>query len=232
MDKRFDRALLLYGEENLEKLKNSRILIVGLGGVGGYVIEGLVRSGISNFTIVDHDKVDITNINRQIIALSSTIGEYKCDLVEKRMKDINPLVNVEKYNIFYSEETKHIIDLSQYDYVVDAIDSIKSKILLINEAYRTGTKIISSMGAGNKIEPSLIQISDLYKTDVDPIAKILRKELKPLGVKKLKVAYSKERPLVNKPVVASSSFIPSIMGLYIASEIIKDITGIKGERGA
>ena len=226
---RFSRTELLVGNEAMEKLKNSRVAVFGIGGVGGYTVEALVRSGIGTIDIIDDDKVCLTNINRQIIATTDTIGKFKVDVAEERIKSINPDCVVYKHQTFYSSETADEFDFSKYDYVVDAIDTVKGKIEIILRAEKAGVKIISSMGAGNKLDPTLFEVSDIYKTSVCPLARVMRRELKARGIKKLKVVYSKEEaikipsPDGERPVPGSIAFVPSVAGLIIAGEIIKDL---------
>ena len=223
MDHMLTRQEMLIGEEKTKKIKDSNIIVFGVGGVGGFAIEALVRAGVGNITIVDSDTVNVTNLNRQIIALNSTIGKYKVDVMEERIKDINPLCNVTKYNIFY-EPGCDAIDLTKYDYIVDCIDSLKSKIDIIKNAYDNNIKIISCMGMGNKLKPLMIEIADINKTSYCPLARKIRIELKKLGVKKLKVCYSKEEPIKSgERFPASISFVPSTAGLIIAGEVINDI---------
>lgn len=227
----FSRFALLVGEENIQKLNQAHVIVFGVGGVGGYVVEALVRSGIGHITIVDNDAVSLSNLNRQIIATQETIGQKKVDVMKKRILSINPQCDVTALDMFYLPETADQIDLSSYDYVVDAIDTITSKIEL---AVRCNQKIplISSMGTGNKMNPALLEVSDLYKTSVCPLAKVMRRELKKRHIQHLKVVYSKEIPIkpqqsnevTNKRTVpGSTSFVPSSAGLLIASEVIKDL---------
>lgn len=227
----FSRFALLVGEENIQKLNQAHVIVFGVGGVGGYVVEALVRSGIGHITIVDNDVVSLSNLNRQIIATQETIGQKKVDVMKKRILSINPQCDVTALDMFYLPETADQIDLSSYDYVVDAIDTITSKIEL---AVRCNQKIplISSMGTGNKMNPALLEVSDLYKTSVCPLAKVMRRELKKRHIQHLKVVYSKEIPIkpqqsnevTNKRTVpGSTSFVPSSAGLLIASEVIKDL---------
>ena len=192
----FSRTELLIGSDAVQKLKNSRVAIFGVGGVGGYAVEALARSGIGTIDVVDDDKVCLTNINRQIIATHQTIGKYKVDAAEERIKQINPECVVNKHQIFYSPETAAEFDFSKYDYVVDAIDTVTGKIALVMQARECGTPIISSMGAGNKMDPTAFEVSDIFKTSVCPLARVMRYELKKRGVKKLKVVYSKEKPIM------------------------------------
>ena len=227
----FSRFELLVGEDNIQKLNQAHVIVFGVGGVGGYVVEALVRSGIGHITIVDNDVISLSNLNRQIIATQETIGQKKVDVMKKRILSIHPECDVTTLDMFYLPETADQIDLSQYDYVVDAIDTITSKIEL---AVRCDQKIplISSMGTGNKMNPALLQVSDIYKTSVCPLAKVMRRELKKRRVKHLKVVYSQELPMkpyasdeiTHKRVIpGSTSFVPSSAGLLIASEEIKDL---------
>ena len=219
-----ERTRTLIGDNAIEKLKKSRVIVFGIGGVGGYTVEALVRSGIGEIDIVDNDKVSISNLNRQIVALNSTIGEYKVDVMKKRALDINPDLKINTYKLFFDEKTKAEIDFLKYDYIVDAIDSVKSKLLLIELAKKDKIPIISSMGTGNKLNPLEFEIADIFKTSVCPLARIIRTELKKRGIKDLKVLYSKEKPYKDGSKVPSSiSFVPSTVGLIIASEVIKDI---------
>ena len=227
----FSRTKLLFGDENLEKLKNSRVAVFGVGGVGGYVVEALARSGVGTLDIIDNDKVCASNINRQIIATTKTVGRYKVDVAKERILDINPDAVVNAYNTFYMPETKDQFNFKNYDYVVDAIDTVTGKIQLVMQAKESETPIISSMGAGNKINPAQFEVADIYKTSVCPLAKVMRYELKKRGIKKLKVVYSKENPIKSfevqdkRHVPGSNAFVPSTVGLIIASEVIKDILG-------
>lgn len=230
MNNEFSRTETLLGLDRMNKLKNSRVIIFGVGGVGGYVIEALTRSGFKQIDIVDFDSVSITNINRQIIALHSTIGKLKIDVMKERMLDINPNIVVNTYPVFLDDTNIESFNLSQYDYVVDAIDSVTSKILLIEYCVKNNIKIISSMGTGNKLDPSLFKISDISKTSVCPLAKVIRYELRKRGINHLKVLFSTETPIKNfvdgegnKLAPSSISFVPSSAGLLIASEVIKDL---------
>ena len=228
----FERTELLVGSKGIEKLNKAKVIVFGIGGVGGHAVEALARSGVGNLTLVDNDVVSVSNINRQIIALHSTVGRYKTEVMKERILDVNPECNVETINLFYDLDTANDFDLSKYDYVIDAIDSVKSKIELIVRAKNAGTPVISAMGAGNKLCPDMFEISDLSKTTVCPLARIMRKELKLRGITHLKVCYSKETPVVpllsdeeknGRIVPGSTAFSPSVMGLIIASEIVKDI---------
>lgn len=210
----------------MDKLQKSRVAVFGVGGVGGYTVEALARSGVGTLDLIDNDKVCLSNINRQIIATRSTVGKYKVDVAKERIIDINPDAKVNIYKTFYLPETKDQFHFEDYDYVVDAIDTVTGKIQLVLQAQEAGTPIISSMGAGNKINPSQFEVADIYKTSVCPLAKVMRRELKKRGVKKLKVVYSKEKPIKNsEDVPGSNAFVPSTVGLIIASEVIKDILG-------
>ena len=231
MDNRFERTALLFGENAINTLASKKIAVFGVGGVGGYVCEALVRSGIGSFALFDNDKVCLSNLNRQIIALESTVGMYKTEAMKNRMLDINPNVTVNCHNVFYLPENADDFDLSQYDYVIDAIDTVSAKIELAKRCHSLGVNIISAMGAGNKINPCSFVVTDIFKTSVCPLARVMRRELKKANVDKLKVVYSVEeaiKPQVNdnetgKKLVGSCSFVPSVCGLIIASEVIKDL---------
>lgn len=225
MQEQFLRTSMLIGEDNIEKLSQKRIAIFGVGGVGGYTVEALARSGIGTLDLIDNDTVNITNINRQIIALHSTLGEHKVDVAKKRILDINPNANVNVFKTFYTPETANEFDFSQYDYIVDAIDTVTGKIELVMQAQKANIPIISSMGAGNKLYPEKFEVADIYKTSVCPLAKVMRQQLKKRGVKKLKVVYSKELPVKHdgQRLPASIAFVPSVVGLIIAGEVIKDL---------
>ena len=232
----FSRTELLFGEDKLNILKKSRVAIFGVGGVGGYVAEALARSGVGVIDLVDNDVVSLTNINRQIIALHSTIGMPKVKVMAERIRDINPQAVVNVHNCFYTPETSGDFDFSKYDYVVDAIDTVAGKIELVMQAQSAKTPIICSMGAGNKLDPTAFEVVDIYKTSVCPLARVMRYELKKRGVKKLKVVYSKEIPVTpfeneeaedssRRSTPGSVAFVPSVAGLVIASEVIKDLVG-------
>lgn len=232
----FSRTELLFGEDKLNILKKSRVAIFGVGGVGGYVAEALARSGVGVIDLVDNDVVSLTNINRQIIALHSTIGMPKVEVMAERIRDINPQAVVNVHNCFYTPETSGDFDFSKYDYVVDAIDTVAGKIELVMQAQSAKTPIICSMGAGNKLDPTAFEVVDIYKTSVCPLARVMRYELKKRGVKKLKVVYSKEIPVTpfeneeaedssRRSTPGSVAFVPSVAGLVIASEVIKDLVG-------
>lgn len=251
----FSRIELLYGKDAMEKLAQARVAVFGVGGVGGYTVEALIRSGIGAIDLIDDDKVCLTNINRQIYATRKTVGKYKVDVAAERIAEINPDAVVRTYKTFYMPETSSQFDFTQYDYIVDAIDTVKGKIELVMNAAKAGTPIISSMGAGNKIDPSAFEVSDIFKTSVCPLARVMRAELKKRGIKKLKVVYSKEKPIApvddmaiscrtncicppgtarkctqRRQVPGSTAFVPSVVGLIIAGEIINDLTGKRPER--
>ena len=230
----FSRTRLLLGSTAMEKIGRARVAVFGIGGVGGYVVEALIRSGLREMDIIDNDTVSITNINRQIIATTKNIGRDKVDVAEERIKEINPQVKVHKYKTFFMPETSAKFDFSRYDYVVDAIDTVAGKIELIMKCNETETPIISSMGAGNKLDPTAFEVTDIYKTSVCPLARVMRHELKKRGIQKLKVVYSQEKPITpsestetkgttGRAVPGSTAFVPSVVGLIIASEVIKDI---------
>ncbi len=244
----FSRTQLLLGKEAMDKLQQSRVAVFGIGGVGGYTVEALVRSGVGAVDLIDDDKVCLTNLNRQIIATRSTVGKYKVDVMRDRILDINPKVEVNVHKCFYLPETKEEFDFSQYSYVVDAVDTVTAKLQLVMEAKEAGVPIISSMGAGNKLDPSAFQVADIYKTSVCPLAKVMRRELKKRGIKKLKVVYSQEQPTrpledmsiscrnhcicppgaahkctERRDIPGSVAFVPSVVGLIIAGEVIKDL---------
>lgn len=233
MSEEFSRTELLLGREAMERLRKAKVAVFGIGGVGGYVAEALARSGVGALSLVDKDTVDVTNLNRQIIALHSTIGRDKVDVMKERILDISPDCRVQTHKCFYLPETKDEFDFSRYDYIVDAVDTVTAKIQLVLEAERCGTSIISSMGAGNKLDPVAFQVADLYETSVCPLAKVMRRELKKRGVKHLKVVYSKEEAIHpsfaegEKAVPGSNAFVPSVAGLILASEVIRDLTSIK-----
>lgn len=230
MADRFSRTAMLLGEAAMKRLASSRVAVFGVGGVGGYVVEALARSGIGALDIIDNDTVSLTNLNRQIIATYATIGSLKTDAAEERIKLISPECKVTKHTVFYSPETAGAFDFTLYDYVVDAIDSVPGKISLAIQAEKAGTPIISSMGAGNKLDPTAFEVADIYETSVCPLARVMRYELRKRGVKGLKTVYSKEKPIVpdykdpeGKRVPGSVAFVPSAVGLIIAGEVIKDL---------
>ncbi|MCQ2744398.1 MAG: tRNA threonylcarbamoyladenosine dehydratase [bacterium] len=228
----FSRTELLIGKEGLKKLFESKVIVFGIGGVGGYIVEALARSGIGAIGLVDNDKFSITNLNRQIYATQNTIGQYKVDVAEERIKSINPTCKVEKFKKFFSPENSEQFDFGKYNYIVDAIDTVSGKIELVVKADKLGIPIISSMGTGNKMHPEMFEISDIYKTSVCPLAKVMRQELKKRNIKHLKVVYSKEIP--TKPnisqekskqekIIGSNAFSPAVAGLIMASEVVNDI---------
>ena len=227
----FSRTAILIGEEGLEKLKKARVAVFGVGGVGGYVVEALARSGVGQLDLIDKDTVSESNINRQIIALHSTVGRLKTEVAAERAKDINPDVCVRTHNVFYLPETAAQFDFSAYDYVVDAIDTVSGKLALVEQANKAKTPVISSMGAGNKLNPTAFEVADISKTSVCPLARVMRRELKKRGVEHLKVVYSKEEPCSSplqdeesgKSIPGSIAFVPSVVGLIIAGEVIKDL---------
>lgn len=244
----FSRTELLFGKEAMEKLEGSRVAVFGIGGVGGYAVEALARSGVGELDLIDDDKVCLTNINRQIIATRSTVGKYKVDVAEQRVKDINPNIKVNTYKCFYMPDTADQFDFTQYDYVIDAIDTVTGKLELIKRAEAVNVPIISSMGAGNKLDPTAFKVADIYSTSVCPLAKVMRRELRKLGIKKLKVVYSEEMPIrpiedmaiscrqhcichpgtarkctARRDIPGSTAFVPSVVGLIVAGEVIKDL---------
>lgn len=241
MDNQFSRTELLIGKDGLAILKSSRVAVFGLGGVGGHVVEALVRSGVGAIDLIDNDKVSVSNLNRQLLATQKTIGRYKVDVAEERILDINPDVTVKKHQTFYTPEKADEFDFSNYNYIVDAIDTVVGKISLVEKSKEYNVPIICAMGAGNKMEPSKFEVSDISKTSVCPLAKVMRQELKKRGIKKVKVVYSKEIPV--KPCVSdaeieeikagsrrapgSNAFVPSVVGLIIAGEVIKDLIGYR-----
>lgn len=244
----FSRTELLLGKEAMDRLAAARVAVFGIGGVGGYTVEALVRSGIGAVDLIDDDKVCLTNINRQIYATRKTVGQYKVDVAAQRIAEINPDVAVVTHKTFYTPETADQFDFTQYDYIVDAIDTVTGKLSLVEKATKAGTPIISSMGAGNKLDPTAFEVTDIYKTSVCPLARVMRYELKRRGIKKLKVVYSKEPPMTpiddmaiscrtncicppdtarkctqRRQVPGSTAFVPSVVGLIIAGEVIKDL---------
>ncbi|MDO4321278.1 MAG: tRNA threonylcarbamoyladenosine dehydratase [Lachnospiraceae bacterium] len=245
----FSRTELLFGKEAMEILQNSRVAVFGIGGVGGYAVEAMARSGVGTIDLIDDDKVCLTNLNRQIIATRKTVGKYKVDVMKERILEINPNAEVNVHKCFYLPENKDEFDFTQYSYVVDAVDTVTAKIQLVLDARQAGVPIISSMGAGNKINPAEFEVADIYETSVCPLAKVMRRELKKRGVKKLKVVYSKEKPVrpiedmaiscrtncicppgakhkctERRDIPGSNAFVPSVVGLIIAGEVIKDLT--------
>lgn len=232
MDERFIRTSLVIGEDNIDRLSQSRVAVFGVGGVGGFVCEALARSGVGKLTLIDGDTVAKSNINRQIIALQSTVGKHKAEVMKDRILDINPSAEAISLNIFLNSDTVSTIDFTQFDYIVDAVDDIKAKVLLAKLADENKIPIIAAMGAGNKTDPTKFEVSDIFRTSVCPLARIMRHELKKAGIKKLKVVYSKETPknpsykIEGEKTVGSLAFVPSVMGLIIAGEVIKDICQI------
>lgn len=234
MQSQFSRTELLLGEEAIKKLNEARVAVFGIGGVGGYTVEALVRSGIGHFDLIDDDKVSLTNLNRQIIATRKTIGKNKIEVMRDRILDINPNAGVVMHQCFFTPDTAGEFDFSQYDYVVDAIDTVTGKIELVLRSQEKNVRVISCMGAGNKLDPTRFEVADIYKTSVCPLAKVMRKELAARGVEKLKVVYSKEPAIKpaedtsnssKRQIPGSVSFVPSVAGLIIAGEVIKDIIG-------
>ena len=248
----FSRTELLIGKEAMQRLYGARVAVFGIGGVGGYVVEALARSGVGAFDLIDDDKVCLTNINRQIIATRKTIGKYKVDVMEERVHSINPEAQVTVHKCFYLPETADQFDFTQYDYVVDAVDTVTAKLEIIMRAKEAGVPVISCMGAGNKLDPTQFHVADIYKTTMCPLAKVMRRELKKRGVKKLKVVYSEEQPTrpledmsiscrancicppgaehkctERRDIPGSVAFVPSVAGLIIAGEVVKDLAGIK-----
>lgn len=238
MKKQFERTARLLGGETIEKLRQSHVAVFGIGGVGGYAVEALARAGVGTLTLVDHDTVSESNLNRQIIALHSTVGRYKVEVMEERIRDINPSAVVHGYNIFYLPETADRFDFSSYDYIVDAIDTVTGKLQLIEEAVRVKTPVISSMGTGNKLDPSRFEVADIYRTSVCPLAKVMRRECRKRNIDGLKVVYSTEEPIRpqeseteeskeqterQERVPASISFVPPAAGLLLAGTVIQDL---------
>ena len=243
----FSRTQLLFGPEAMEKLAHCRVAVFGIGGVGGYTVEALARSGVGALDLIDDDKVCLTNLNRQIYALRSTVGQYKVDVAQARIMDINPECRVTTYKTFYMPDTQDQFDFTQYDYIVDAIDTVKGKLALVENAKAANVPIICSMGAGNKLDPTAFQVADIYKTSVCPLAKVMRTECRKRGIKKLKVVYSPEKPTrpledpsiscrqhcicppgtrkctVRRDIPGSTAFVPSVVGLIIAGEVVKDL---------
>lgn len=231
MEERFARTELLLGAEAMKRLKASRVAVFGIGGVGGHAVEALARSGVGALDLIDNDRVSESNLNRQIIALGSTIGRYKTEVMKERILDINPEAKVCIHNCFYLPETAEQFDFSSYDYVIDAIDTVTGKLQLVLQAGAVGTPIISSMGAGNKLDATAFQVADIYETSVCPLARVMRRELKTRGVKELKVVYSKEKARKlsggEAGTPGSTAFVPAVAGMILAGEVIKDLTGIR-----
>lgn len=245
----FSRTELLFGNEAMLKISKSRVAVFGIGGVGGYAVEALARSGVGTLDLIDNDKICLTNLNRQIIALHSTIGEYKVDVAKKRILDICPDIKVNTYKCFFMPDTADNFDFTQYDYVIDAIDTVSGKLEIIKRAKAADIPVISAMGAGNKLDPKAFRIADIYDTKVCPLARVMRYELRKAGIKDVKVLYSEEKPIhpienieisrknnnicqadterkctVRKDIPGSNAFVPSVAGLIIAGEVIKDLT--------
>ena len=237
----------------MDRLANARVAVFGVGGVGGFTVEALARSGVGTIDLIDDDKVCLTNINRQIFALRSTIGKYKVDVAAERLRDINQNIQVNTYKTFYMPDTADQFDFTQYDYIVDAIDTITGKLEMVMQAHKAGTPIICSMGAGNKLDPTAFRVADIYQTSVDPLARVMRHELRKRGIKKLKVVYSEEPPMrpiedmaiscrnhcvcppgtarkctERRDIPGSNAFVPSVVGLIVAGEVIKDLSGAGG----
>ena len=236
MDGAFARTALLLGQEGMEHLARARVAVFGVGGVGGHVVEALARSGVGALDLIDNDQVCLSNLNRQIIATRATLDQYKVDAARDRVASINPDAQVRVYRTFYTPETAGQFDFTQYDYVVDAIDTVTGKLALVMQAQQAGVPIISSMGAGNKLDPTAFRVADIYQTSVCPLARVMRTELRRRGVKHLKVVYSTEPPLIPLPVPpgeqtsrrqtpGSTAFVPAVAGLIIAGEVIRDLTG-------
>lgn len=236
MSNGFSRTELLLGKEAMDKLAKSRVAVFGIGGVGGYTVEALARSGIGALDIIDNDRICITNINRQIYATQKTVGKYKTDVAAERIAEINPDCKVTAHKTFYMPDTQEEFDFTQYDYIVDAIDTVTGKLAIIENAGKVGTPVISSMGAGNKLDPTAFRVADIYETSVCPLARVMRRELKKRGINGLKVVYSTEEPVkptddgnredgARRSVPGSIAFVPSVAGLIIASEVVKDIVG-------
>jgi tRNA A37 threonylcarbamoyladenosine dehydratase len=246
----FSRSELLFGPEGMERLYRARVAVFGIGGVGGYAVEALARSGIGTLDLIDDDRVCLTNLNRQLHATRSTVGQYKVDAAEARILDINPKAKVNKYKTFYSPETAEQFDFRQYDYVIDAIDTVTGKLALVQQAREAGVPIISCMGAGNKLDPTALEVADIYETSICPLARVMRRELKKRGIPSLRVVYSKEPPLTPREDMAAScrencicppgtarkctqrwqvpgsnAFVPAAAGLILAGEVVRELTG-------
>lgn len=235
MKEQFERTGLLLGEEAVELLQQKRVAVFGIGGVGGFTVEALVRSGVGAIDLIDKDEVSVTNINRQIIATHKTLGMPKVEVMKERILEINPHCKVTTHECFYLPETANQFSFSDYDYIVDAVDTVTAKLELVEQAKEAGTPVISSMGAGNKLDASRFEVADISKTSVCPLARVMRRELKKRGITHLKVVYSREEPLMPKEQIAeegrrmlpgSVAFVPSVAGLMIAGEVIRDLTGV------
>lgn len=239
MNEQFARSEAIFGAAAMEKLKNSHVAVFGIGGVGGYAVEALARGGVGTLTLVDSDAVSVTNLNRQIIALHSTVGQYKTEAAAARARDINPAICVNTHNVFFTPDTAADFDFSAYDYVIDAVDTVAAKIALVLRAEEYHVPIISAMGAGNKLDPTAFRVADIYKTTVCPLARVMRRELKARGIRRLKVVYSTEEgkkidlsatePSNGRHPPASTSFVPGVVGLILAGEVIKDLTAAQPE---
>lgn len=224
MENQYTRTIAVLGETAIEKLKKCRVAVFGVGGVGSYAVEALARAGVGKIDLIDNDTFNITNLNRQLYATHKTIGQYKVDVARERILDINPDCTVTTHKMFYLPDNADTLDLSVYDYIVDAIDTVAAKVELVVRADKCGVPIISSMGTGNKLHPEKFEVSDIYKTSVCPLAKVMRTRLKKEGIKRLKVVYSKEEPIKNADnIIGSAPFVPSVAGLIIAGEVIKDL---------
>ena len=221
----FSRTQLLYGREAMDHFASCRIAVFGIGGVGGYVVEALARSGIGALDLIDNDRVCLSNLNRQIVATLNTVGKYKVDVAEERVHEINPNCLVKTYKTFYLPDTQDLFDFREYDYVVDAIDTVTGKLAIIENAKKAGVPVISSMGAGNKVNPAAFEVADIYETSICPLAKVMRRECRKRGIESLKVVYSKEEPIPTerRDIPGSTAFVPSVAGLIIAGEIINDL---------
>ena len=243
MQNQFSRTELLLGKEAMEKLAASRVAVFGIGGVGGFAAEALARSGVGALDLIDNDTVSLTNLHPQIIALHSTVGMKKTDVAAARILDINPAVKLKTWPLFYGPDTAPLFDFREYDYIVDAIDTVAGKIALVMQAREAGVPVICSMGAGNKLDPAAFEVADLYSTSVDPLARVMRTELKKRGVRKLKVVYSREKPIPaaadpeedpapgRRSVPGSIAFVPSAAGLILAGEVVRDLTGRRPQMG-
>ena len=248
----FSRTQLIFGAEGMERLFRARVAVFGIGGVGGYTVEALARSGVGTLDLIDDDRVCLTNVNRQIFATRKTVGQYKVNVAQARILEINPDAVVHTYKTFYSPQTAEQFDFTQYDYVVDAIDTVTGKLALVEQAERAGVPIISSMGAGNKVDPTAFEVADIYETSVCPLARVMRQELRKRGIRRLKVVYSKEPALTpiddmtiscrahcicppgtarkctqRRQVPGSNAFVPPAVGLILAGEVVKDLTGFQ-----
>lgn len=246
----YSRTQLLFGAEGMERLRQARVAVFGIGGVGGYTVEALARSGIGTLDLIDDDRICLTNLNRQIFATRKTVGQYKVDVAEHRILELDPDISVNTHRMFYTPQTAAQFDFTQYDYIVDAIDTVTGKLELVEQAERAGTPIISCMGAGNKVDPTAFEVADIFETSMCPLARIMRRELKKRGIKKLKVVYSKEQALTpiedmsiscrahcicppgtarkctqRRQVPGSNAFVPSVAGMILAGEVIKDLSG-------